>query len=151
MSGKDCLQQIQVMDIRIKQKMDQLEDMKRMRTYLRGACIGSGSKSGNMSDGFSKMSDKLIDLERTLNQEIEAYQLMKNEQINRIQSLSKPEYMEVLYKRYVEYKTVERISYEMNYTYKYTSRLIANAVKEFEKQNTTKDENIKNKCAKMVS
>ncbi len=132
MSGKDCLQQIQVMDIRIKQKMDQLEDMRRMRTYLRGACIGGGSKSGNMSDGFSKMSDKMTDLERTLNQEIEAYLLMKNEEINRIQSLSKPEYMDVLYKRYVEYKTFERIAYEMNYALNYVFKLHGNGVKEYE-------------------
>lgn len=132
MSGKDCLQQIQVMDIRIKQKMDQLEDMRRMCTYLRGACIGGGSKSGNMSDGFSKMSDKMIDLERTLNQEIEAYLLMKNEEINRIQSLSKPEYMDVLYKRYVEYKTFERIAYEMNYALNYVFKLHGNGVKEYE-------------------
>lgn len=132
MSGKDCLQQIQVMDIRIKQKMDHLEDMRRMRTYLRGACIGGGSKSGNMSDGFSKMSDKMIDLERTLNQEIEAYLLMKNEEINRIQSLSKPEYMDVLYKRYVEYKTFERIAYEMNYALNYVFKLHGNGVKEYE-------------------
>ena len=132
MSGKDCLQQIQVMDIRIKQKMDQLEDMKRMRTYLRGACIRGGSKSGNMSDGFSKMSDKMIDLEQTLNQEIEAYLLMKNEEINRIQSLSKPEYMDVLYKRYVEYKTFERIAYEMNYALNYVFKLHGNGVKEYE-------------------
>ena len=132
MNGKDCLQQIQVLDIRIKQKMDHLEDMRRMRTYLRGACIGGGSKSGNMSDGFSKMSDKLIDLERTLNQEIEVYLLMKNEEINRIQSLSKPEYMDVLYKRYVEYKTFERIAYEMNYALNYVFKLHGNGVKEYE-------------------
>ena len=151
MNGKECLQQIQVMDVTIIQKVKQLEEMRRMYSYLRGTRVGVGSKSSGISEGFTKASNKMLDLELSLTRKIEVFQLMKNECIEMIHSLQKPEYMEVLYKRYVEYKTVERISYEMNYTYKYTSQLLTKALKAFEMQNATKLENIKNKCAKMVS
>ena len=133
MKVKEYLQEIQVMDIAIQQKTKQLEEMKRMYTYLRGAQIGVGVKASGVSEGFTKASDKLLDLELELTRKIEEFQLMKNERIERIQSLSKPEYMEVLFKRYVEYKSFERVAYEMNYTLSYVFKLHGNAVKAFEK------------------
>ena len=151
MKVKEYLQEIQVMDISIRQKTKQIEEMKRMYTYLRGAHIGVGVKASGVSEGFTKALDKLLDLELELTRKIEEFQLMKNERIERIQSLSKPEYMKVLFKRYVEYKSIERISYEMNYTYKYTSQLLTKALKAFEIQNATKLEKKKNKSVKMVS
>ena len=134
MKAKDYLQEIQVFFIYIEQKKRQLEEMRRMCTYLRGASIGTGSKNSNTSDGFTKASDKLLDLELDLTRKIEEYQLMKNERIEMIQSLSKPEYMEVLYKRYVEFKTFERVAYEMNYALNYIFKLHGSAIKEFEKR-----------------
>ena len=60
--------------------------------------------------------------------------------------LKKVEHIEILFKRYVEYKNVECIADEMNYSYKYASKLLNLALKAFEKQHADKLEKYELSC-----
>lgn len=58
---------------------------------------------------------------------------MKHTIINQIQALNDTKYVQVLYKRYVEYKRLEQIACEMSYTYQYIKELQKRGLQEFEK------------------
>ena len=53
-----------------------------------------------------------------------------------IQSLDSPVYIDILYKRYVEYKTLEEIAVEMSYSYRQVLRLHGLALQDFKRWHT---------------
>lgn len=56
----------------------------------------------------------------------------KHKIINQIQSLKNSKYIEILYKHYVEFKRLEVVAVEMNFTYQYVVELHGYALKDFQ-------------------
>ena len=52
--------------------------------------------------------------------------------INQIQALQNPKHIDILYKHYVEFKRLEIVAVEMNFTYQYIVELHGTALKEFQ-------------------
>ena len=133
MTGKECLQEIRKIDTYINQKQLEYESLCKLRGGFGGMNYEQErvqtSPNGN---GFTKISDALVDLQNDINCTVDKFCRIRNERINQIQSLSKVEYAEVLFKRYVEYKSFERIAYEMGYAYKYTCHIHGCALEEFQ-------------------
>ena len=67
-----------------------------------------------------------------INAEIDKFVDEKHLIINQIQALNDPKHIELLYKRYVEFKRLEAVAVEMNYTYQYIVELHGYALKEFQ-------------------
>ena len=78
--------------------------------------------------------DKKICLEAEINAEIDKFVDKKHEIINQIQGLENRLHITVLYKRYVEYKGLLRITREMHYSLQHIKRLQYYALLEFEKK-----------------
>jgi len=57
----------------------------------------------------------------------------KHKIIDQIQGLKRDNHITVLYKRYVEYKSLEKIADEMGYTYQHIRRLHGGALQAFER------------------
>ena len=86
-----------------------------------------------------KMSEKvshIVDLEAMIIQDKEKFLRMKDRIINEIQGLDNSVYVDILYKRYVEYKQLEEIAVEMNYSYRQVLRLHGFALQEFKRWHT---------------
>lgn len=62
---------------------------------------------------------EILELEEEIRQEIKRYNDIKHKIINEIHSLNNRLYIEILYKRYVEFKSLEEIAVEMNYSYQW--------------------------------
>lgn len=77
------------------------------------------------------MSDRLADMQRDINDEIDQWHDMRHKRIGQIQQLSKVEYVNILFKLYVQYKSLETVASEMNFTYNYTCNMHGEALKEF--------------------
>ena len=60
---------------------------------------------------------------------IKQYTEKKNEIITTIQKLEDPRYIDILYKRYVEFETFERIADEKVYSWRHILRLHKQALK----------------------
>lgn len=135
MKAKEYLQQLQRLDTVMNQKIREADDLR-----LKSCSIGSidyskervqSSPPGNAP--FVKMIDRIIDLEAEINAEIDKYFDDKHKIINQIQSLQTVNHIQLLYKRYVEFKKFETIAVEMNFTYQYAIELHGHALQEFER------------------
>lgn len=135
MKAKEYLQQLQWIDTVIGQKIKEAEDL-----HLKSACTGSidyskerVQTSASRDAPFAKMTENITDLEMEINQEINEFHLQKHKIINEIQGLNNSKHIEILYKRYIEFKRLEVIAVEMNFTYQYVVELHGCALKEFQK------------------
>lgn len=82
---------------------------------------------------FVNIIGRMADLKAEISAEIEEYANEKHLIIKQIQALANPAYVQILYKRYVEFKRFEVIAAEMNYTYSYTRQLHKKSLQNFER------------------
>ena len=78
--------------------------------------------------------DKLIrahELEAEARSELDKFMQRRHDIINQIHALKSSKHIEILYKHYVEFKRLEVVAVEMNYTYQYVVELHGSALKEF--------------------
>lgn len=133
MWAKEYLQQLRRLDTVIDQKIKELDDLRSMSTSV-GSIDYSKERVQTSPSGdapFVKIVNKMIELDEEINRDIDDFVDRKHKIINEIQSLENTKHIQILFKKYVEYKTFEQISVEMNYTYQYIVLLHGYALKEF--------------------
>ena len=135
MNAKEYLQNLKKLDTVIDQKTKELDNLKTMSTSI-GSFDYSTDRVQTSSDGdapFVKTIEKICELQDEINREIYQFVDKKHRIINQIQGLSKPKYIDVLFRRYVEYKSFETIAVEMALSYQYVIEIHGYALQEFEK------------------
>ena len=134
MTAKEYLQQLQRLDTVINQKIKEVRDL-RLKSQSTGSIDYSKERVQTSPSGdapFVKLIGRIVDLEAEINAEIDRYVDEKHKIINQIQGLKNADYISLLFKRYVEYKSLERICVEMNFSYDYIKHLHGYALKDFE-------------------
>lgn len=139
MTAKKYLQQLRSLDIKIKQRKEQIRE-------LQSLASGQGSfdyskERVQTSVGGDKLSENVsryVDIEKEVDKLIAEFTVKKDKIISEIQSLEDSRYIEILYKRYVEFKSFERIACEMNYNYTWTCELHGKSLKAFERAETNR-------------
>lgn len=134
MKAKEYLQQLQRLDTVINQKIKEVHDL-RLQAQSGGGFDYSKERVQSSPSGdapFVKPICRIIDLEAEINAEIDRYVDEKHRIINQIQGLKNSKYIEILYKHYVEFKRLEVVAVEMNFTYQYVLNMHGYALKEFE-------------------
>lgn len=135
MTAKEYLSEIKKLDEFINQKQVEYDTLKNSRTYITSIDYSKERvQTSSVGLGFTRVSDKLADMQININSEIDCWHEMRHERINQIQQLSKVEYLKILFKKYVEYKSLEEISSELKFVYNYTCNLHGEALKEFSKK-----------------
>lgn len=116
MDVKTRLQRLQLLDTVINQKLRELESLKALSTCVAGFDTSRErvQTSGSGDAPFVTPVLRIIALEQEINAEIDNFVDEKHKIIQVIQRLDSPLQMEVLYRRYVEYQSFERIAAEMN-------------------------------------
>lgn len=134
MKAKEYLQQLQRLDTMINQKIKEVDDL-RLKSRSVGSIDYSKERVQTSPSGdapFVKLIGRIIDLEVEINAEIDAFVDEKHRIINQIQALKNSKYIEILYKHYVEFKRLEVVAVEMNFTYQYVVELHGYALKDFQ-------------------
>lgn len=134
MKAKEYLQQLQRLDTVINQKIKELDDL-RLKSRSTGSIDYSKERVQTSPSGdapFVKLIGRIVDLEAEINAEIDAFVDEKHKIINQIQGLKNSKYIEILYKHYVEFKRLEVVAVEMNFTYQYVVELHGYALKDFQ-------------------
>ena len=133
MKAKEYLQQLHKADVIINQRIQERADLR-----IRLSSIGSFDYSkervqtslpGNAS--YEQKIVKIIDLENDIGRLIDEYVDLKHKIIGEIQELQNSKYIEILYKRYIESKSLEQIAVEMGYSYDYIKHTHGYALQDF--------------------
>ena len=131
-SSKKYLRQIRLFDICIKQKEAELAAMRSEIESMSAAVTGERVQT-SAKDKMSEKVSHIVDLEAKIIQDKEKFLRMKDRIINEIQSLNNAVYVDILYKRYVEYMRLEEIAVKLNYSYDRMRHLHGLALEAFRK------------------
>lgn len=117
-SAKDFLKQVQLYDMHINEKLEEMEHLKALTlkitaTWKQDTISGSGNLD-KLGDAVSK----IVDLENEINKAIDVY-IDKKKVVNAvIEQIQDPDQVAVLYKRYFQYESLEQIACELHCTYR---------------------------------
>lgn len=127
---KEYLRQLRTAEIKIEQKEEELE---RLKASLESISAGTDGERVQTTprDKVSEEVPQKVDLEEEIKSDIKTLLILKNKIINEIQSMDNPIYINILYKRYVQYKSLEEIAVEMSYSYTRLRHLHGRALQGF--------------------
>lgn len=115
---KRYLQQIKLYDSHINTKLDELQHLKEMVTRITPTLKDDVVSGGGSQDKLADAVVKIVDLEAEIDREIDRYVNAKQEISSVLGGIVDPDQLQVLHKRYVQYKTFEQIACDMNMTYR---------------------------------
>lgn len=130
--AKKYLEQLEMLDIKINQKQIQLDDLKLRATSTGGFNYGEKVKTSLSGNKLCEDVTRYVALEQEINEDIDRFVDTKNMIINQIQALENIKYISLLFMRYVQYKKLETIADEMNYSSQYIRELHKMAIENFE-------------------
>lgn len=131
-NSKKYLNRLKALDTCIKQKQ---EELVQLRSLAQSVTIDVKAETVQTNPNYDRLSEtvvKIVCLEDEVCTEIEGFAQKKHKIINEIQSLDDDTYISILFKKYVEYKTLEQIAFEINYSYDHTKHLHSFALKSFQ-------------------
>ncbi len=134
MKAKEYLLQLQWLDTAIKQKNEELSDLRLQVKDVKSIDYSKErvQSSPSVEAPFENPVSKIIDLEAEINNEIATFVDEKHKIINQIQGLKNKQHLEILYEHYVKFKALKHLAYEMNLTYQYVVELHGGALKDFQ-------------------
>lgn len=147
MTPKEYLSQLRLTDIQIKQCQMQLDEIETQMIGVRSMDYSADRiQSSPVQDKWSAKMDKVIRIQDKL-VTLKGQLIVKRDKIVRqINSLDRPEYVEILFLRYVEYKTLLEISEELNYDYDHLRHLHGRALQAFGRAQKQRTETHIDKC-----
>lgn len=134
MTAKKYLQQLRLLDLKIKHKQTQARELRQKAYINSSATDGDRVQTSTSGDKLLNAVAAYVDLESEIESMVAHYFLKKNEIINMIHSLDNELFVSILHKRYVEYKSFERIAIELSHAYKYIINVHGTALSEIQKK-----------------
>nr|DAW82211.1 MAG TPA: Protein of unknown function (DUF1492) [Caudoviricetes sp.] len=133
LSARKYLEQLQTFDIYISQDLERLDDMK-TNACSTGAIDYSAERvqTSPSGDGLCRQVTNYVAFNEKINAEIDRFVDAKEQIIREIRGLRDKNYVQVLYKVYVQFKSVKQASKEMKKSYNYTVELHNKALAAFE-------------------
>lgn len=133
LSAKTYLAQLEVIDIKIAQDLERLNDMMINARSTEG--IDYSRERVQTSPSGDKLCNDItryVTLNDEINTEIDLFVNAKNQIIREIRGLHDKNYINVLYKTYVQFKSISQAAKEMKKSYSYVLELHKKALTEFE-------------------
>lgn len=134
MDTKQYLNQISRLDRMINNK---LSEIGQLRELSYGISAVTNEERVQTTPNFDKIGTaycKIAEMEEKLDKLIDEYVDKKNLIISQIDKIENEIYYDILFARYIEKKTFEKIATDLNYSFRNTTRLHGKALKEFEKK-----------------
>ena len=134
MTTKEYLSRISRLNRMIQNK---LSDISQLRELSLGISAISNEERVQSTPNHDKLGTaycKIEAMEEKLNEMVDEYVDKKEMIISQIDNMEDETYYDILFSRYIEKKTFEKIASDMNYSFRNTTRLHGKALKEFEKK-----------------
>lgn len=131
MRAKDYLSQIHIADVRIGERITELNQMRERLSILQGIDYAKDHVQASPESG-NRQVEEIVDCEADIKRMISEEIKMKHRIISEIQMLENPIYVDLLFRRYIEFRSFERIACDMGYVYNYVCNLHGKALEAFE-------------------
>lgn len=133
MSTQEYLEQIETLDIKIQQRKKELYQIRINMYSLKQLGMSDRVKSSNREYQLEEKIDDIQKIEKETRNMIKSMVKKRHKIIREIQVMHNPKYIDILFKKYVEYKKMDEIRTEMSITYESAKKLHQRALKEFKK------------------
>ncbi len=134
METKEYLQQIGRYDRLINNKLVELAQYRSMACSVSAVRNDERVQSSPSYDTMDKIVSKIEQMENEIDMLVDRYIDNKRIIISQIDSMADEMTYQILFSRYVEQKTFEKMAIEMNYCYKQIIRRHGKALQEFEQK-----------------
>lgn len=136
LTAKQYLDQLRVIDTKINQKMEELADLMTAATSTGAIDYSKDRVQTSPQNAQENRICKYVDLDAKINREIDEFVDIKHRVTEEIQELNVDYYIKILFKVYVQYKTVKDAANEIGLSYQYVRDLHKKALKAFEELHT---------------
>lgn len=136
LTAKQYLDQLRVIDTKINQKMEELADLMTATTSTGAIDYSKDRVQTSPQNAQENRICKYVDLDAEINREIDEFVDIKHRVTKEIQELNVDYYIKILFKVYVQYKTVKDAANEIGLSYQYVRDLHKKALKAFEELHT---------------
>lgn len=134
METKQYLGQISRLDRMIKNKISEISQLRELSMSISAITIEEKVQTSPNFDKIGNSCCRISEMEEKLNNLIDEYVKKKNEIISQIENIEDEISYEILFARYIEKKTFERIATDINYSFRNTTRLHGKALRIFEEK-----------------
>lgn len=136
MKAKEYLMQIEILSVKIEQKKQRAKEYRDLALCSGGFDYSKERvQTSNLGGQIEDRIIRYVSLESEITENIFMLQQMKDKITGEIHNLNNSDYIILLYKRYVECKTLGQISKDMHYSYDRIRHMHGKALMEFEKIN----------------
>jgi DNA-directed RNA polymerase specialized sigma subunit len=136
LTAKQYLDQLRVIDTKINQKVEELADLMTAATSTGAIDYSKDRVQTSPQNAQENRICKYVDLDAEINREIDEFVDIKHRVTKEIQELNVDYYIKILFKVYVQYKTVKDAANEIGLSYQYVRDLHKKALKAFEELHT---------------
>lgn len=134
MDTKQYLNQISRLDRMINNKLSEIGQLRELSYSISAVTNEERVQTTPNFDKIGTAYCKIEEMEEKLDKLIDEYVDKKNLIISQIDKIENEIYYDILFARYIEKKTFEKIATDLNYSFRNTTRLHGKALKEFEKK-----------------
>ena len=134
MTTKEYLGQISRLNRMINNKLTEIAQLKDMAVSISATQSGERVQTTPNFDKIGTKYAKIDEMERNLDKIIDDFTEKKQKIISQIDSMENENVYNVLFSHYIEKKSFEKISVEMDYSYRQTIRLHGKALRQFEEK-----------------
>lgn len=128
--AKDRLLEVRRLDKLISMKQNEICHL-RNKLYYKGVSYGERIQGGHIANQREELLTTILDYEAELTKDIDNLIDAKKNLSNLIENLEDPDFIDVLYKRYFEYKNWEVIAVEKNMSIRQIFRVHGKALYQF--------------------
>ena len=134
MDTKQYLQQISRLDRMINNKLSEISQLRELAMSVSAVKNEERVQTTPNFDKIGTAYCKIEEMEEKLDKLIDEFVDKKNLIISQIDKIENETYYEILFARYIEKKTFEKIADEMTYSWRQVIRLHGRALQEFERK-----------------
>lgn len=139
MTAKQYLSQIEILDRRIQNKLSEEYQLRSLATNVSVSNNSERVQTSGSGDRIGNIVAKIVDVQSETEKLVDEYLKQRSDIIQTIEDIEALNCYELLFKKYVEYKTLNDISEEMGYSLQHIKRLHGQALEEVRKIKGFKD------------
>lgn len=132
--AKEYLLSIALLDAKIDARVSEMDDLKdKLLKITPTLSPDKGGGAGGTQDKMAGTMARIVDMQREINADIDELIDRKDAALKMLDSMKNPVHMTILHRRYFLHQPFERIASDMNYTYRWVTRLHGRALQDYAK------------------